>query len=241
MPVPTDPQAAALLTHVLSQIEQNVAFLSSQNYISSGDAADIMARLTALQKTSDTQSLAVGPPRAAPSPARQVPLPPARSQKAKALWAYNEDGQEPNDLSFSAGEMVEVVDETNADWWTGKCRGRQGLFPSNHVEKISSASIPLNVPLPMPSMPATPIPQQPVYAPMPSEKSAYRPFGAVHQVANQPPAVGANSVGLQQAPQQEQKRNRFGGLGNTMAQSAAGGVGFGAGAAIGSGIVNAIF
>jgi len=37
------------------------------------------------------------------------------------------------------------------------------------------------------------------------------------------------------------KKNKYGKLGSTMGNAAAGGVGFGAGAAIGSGIINAIF
>jgi len=52
-----------------------------------------------------------------------------------------------------------------------------------------------------------------------------------------------NIVVAQAVPEQPQppKKKRFGGLGNTLAQSAAGGVGFGAGSAVGSGIVNSLF
>ncbi|KLO13480.1 SH3-domain-containing protein [Schizopora paradoxa] len=42
-------------------------------------------------------------------------------------------------------------------------------------------------------------------------------------------------------PPQEPKKSKFGGLGSTLATSAAGGLGFGAGAAIGGDIVNSIF
>jgi len=44
---------------------------------------------------------------------------------------------------------------------------------------------------------------------------------------------------VQQAP--PAKPNRFGGLGQVLATSAVGGVGFGAGSAVGHGIVDAIF
>jgi hypothetical protein len=54
--------------------------------------------------------------------------------------------------------------------------------------------------------------------------------------------VAAPSGPPQPVPEQQRpQKNKFGGLGQTMAQSAAGGVGFGAGAAIGSGIVGSIF
>ncbi|PCH42636.1 SH3-domain-containing protein [Wolfiporia cocos MD-104 SS10] len=234
MPPPSDPQAAALLAHVLSQTHQNIAFLASQNYITPADAAEITARLSAHQSNSLAEDMSITARRepSPPPPARRIPPPPPRAQRARALWAYNEDGREPNDLSFSSGEIVEVIDETNADWWTGRCRGRQGLFPSNHVEKIAPGpSPPPNVPsppMPMAQMP----PPQPMYA-APMEKPVY------NQYAMQPPPP--QPVVVQQAPPPEPKKSRFGGLGQTMATSAAGGLGFGAGAAIGSDLINSIF
>lgn len=265
---PSDPQAAALLDHVFSQTLKNIEFLASQNYISPVDATELSNRLTAAQSNrsnsvsslaNSIQALTVSPVPPA-GPGRNVPPPPPRPVKqARAVWAYNEDGREPNDLSFNAGEIIEIVDETNADWWTGKCRGKQGLFPSNYVEKIASppssvpppampSQTPAYSPPPQPMMPPQPMPPQHMpppqgYAPGYDQKPAYRPFGAVYQAQDQPPAAAGqvNSIGLQQA-QPEPKKSRFGGrLGETMATSAAGGVGFGAGAAIGSGIVNAIF
>ncbi|TFK82703.1 SH3-domain-containing protein [Polyporus arcularius HHB13444] len=264
MPIstPSDPAAAALLAHILSQTHQNISFLAAQNYISPTEAAELITRLSqgpassSAASSTDTlatsmNNLAVGPART-PEPARRIPPPPARHnvQQARALWAYNEDGREPNDLSFSAGEIVEIVDETNSDWWTGKCRGKQGLFPSNHVEKIDSRAAAGASP-PPPSMPMMPAPSY--YSPpppgppqqygMPSnpEKAAlyqshYAPPPPAPMVMQSPAPVQ-----VQQAPEQPPKKNKFGKLGSTMATSAAGGVGFGAGAAIGSGIVNAIF
>ncbi|KZT06113.1 SH3-domain-containing protein [Laetiporus sulphureus 93-53] len=249
MQPPEDPQAAALLRYVLSQTRQNIEFLASQDYLSPTDVADMMRRLPKLQdgpSVEDMKALTIAPPQDVPPPARRIPPPPPRTQRARAVWAYNEDGQEPNDLSFSAGEIVEIVDETNADWWTGSCRGRQGLFPSNHVEKLDTSSMPMPPPMPQMMSPMPPMPPMqapPSYVSAPPEKPVYRPFGAVSQPMDQPPPPGAgvNSMGLQQAPQQEHKKSKFGRLGNTMANSAAGGVGFGAGAAIGSGLINAIF
>lgn len=265
---PSDPQAVALLDHVFAQTLSNIEFLASHNYISAVDASQLSSRLISAQGQRDPvggslaasmQALAVAP---APPPSRRnVPSPPQpRTVQARALWAYNEDGrvrpqiastlsrrasfffiQEPNDLSFSAGEIVEIVDETNADWWTGKCRGRQGLFPSNHVEKLGASSPPAPSRAPQaaspvysspPGPPQAMIPTQPV-APTPQygqgygqdPKPVYRPFGAVYQGADQPPPPGGgqvNSVGLQQqGPPVQQgeapKKNRFGGrLGETV-------------------------
>ena len=105
MPVstPSDPQAAALLAHVLSQTQQNINFLASQNYISVNEASELIARLSQGPTSPITppdslaasmNNLAVGPVRT-PEPSRRIPPPPPRNsvQKARALWAYNEDGR----------------------------------------------------------------------------------------------------------------------------------------------------
>jgi len=225
---PQDPQNAALVAHIVSQIEQNVNFLASQNYISNGDASAILTRLPNVDQTalaSRVANLGIGnrniPP---PSMQRPVPTPPT-SVQSRAMWGYNENGEDPNDLSFSAGDIIEIVDETNADWWTGRLNGKQGLFPSTYVEK-----------LPPPAAAAT----SNVAAPA---KQPYRPFGAAYHGMNvpPPPGQGVNSVGLQEKEGTEAKKDKFGQYKSTLAHSAAGGVGFGAGAAIGGGLVRAIF
>ncbi|KAK0227039.1 SH3 domain-containing protein [Armillaria nabsnona] len=158
--------------------------------------------------------------------------------QAKALWAYNLDASEPDDLSFAAGDIITIVEETNADWWLGEHNGCRALFPANYVENITTAPAPRN--LPPAYVPPTGGRSVP---PAPSEKKEYRPFMAAHSNANAPPPPGAgtNFVGLQQDPGQAEKKSKFGEYGNTMAHSAASGVGFGAGAAIGHGLVRAIF
>ena len=122
------------------------------------------------------------------------------------------------------------MDEANADWWTGKCRGRQGLFPSNHVEILNSPAPTSPAPAfspvyssptgpPQPIMPPGPAPAPtPQYSPTYGDpKPVYRPFGAVYQQQDQPPPPGQmNSVGLQQAPEQEKKKSKFGRLGETV-------------------------
>jgi hypothetical protein len=92
---PSDPQAAALLAHIVSQITSNVDFLVSQNYMSQSDASIIVSKLTTgavvNQPASRAQVMPVGAPQA---PHRRGMLaPPARKVQARALWAYNKDGQ----------------------------------------------------------------------------------------------------------------------------------------------------
>ena len=63
--------------------------------------------------------------------------------------------QDPNDLSFHSGDVIEIISETNPDWWTGKLKGRQGLFPSNYVERLpdvrDAPTSPGQSPIPVPA------------------------------------------------------------------------------------------
>ncbi|KAJ7914885.1 hypothetical protein B0H13DRAFT_2001510 [Mycena leptocephala] len=280
--------SSALLAHIVSQTRQNVEFLISQRQISPTDGRDILAKLpnapdrfmAALEQ--QTQNLLITPP---PSTGPTPGYP--QTIQAKALWGYNEQAQNSNDLTFRAGDTIEIVEETNSDWWTGRHNGRQGLFPSNYVEKLSPPA-----PSPYqrrdtysnnPSMPS--FPNQPAYHPpsgppyQPPPGPAYQPpsgppyqppsgsptspySGPGYQPAYQPPSgppqIGGqyNSYGgppplapkpsqapaaAAPLPEQPPKKGKFGNLGNTLAQSAAGGLGFGAGSAVGSNIVNSIF
>ncbi|KAG7442784.1 SH3-domain-containing protein [Guyanagaster necrorhizus] len=224
----------------------NIDFLVTNGYVTQADAAGLQRKLSSLQSTTDSTPAPVRstpfrlpslpPPAPAPAPAAPAVV------QAKALWAYNLDASDHDDLSFAAGDIITIVEETNADWWLGEYGGRRALFPSNYVEKIAPAPTPAPAPrtLPPAFTPPTGVRSVP---PAPTEKKEYKPFMAAHSSANAPPPPGAgtNSVGLQQDAGQDGKKSKFGKYGNTMAHSAAGGVGFGAGAAIGGGLVRAIF
>lgn len=68
-----------------------------------------------------------GRPKPAPKPKPQVP-------QCKALYAY--DAQDTDELSFNADDLIDIVKEDASGWWTGRLRGKQGLFPNNYVAKI---------------------------------------------------------------------------------------------------------
>ena len=119
------------------------------------------------------------------------------------------------------------MSEDNDDWWTGRgalssqawrdvinlewypVNGKQALFPSSYVEKIAiqQRSVP------------------------PISNRSYKPFAAAQHGVDLPPATGesVNSVGLQEAPGQAEKKNSLNKYKSTLAHSAVGGVGFGAG------------
>ncbi|XP_076584111.1 unconventional myosin-Ie isoform X1 [Chaetodon auriga] len=68
-----------------------------------------------------------GRPKPAPKPKPQVP-------QCKALYAY--DAQDTDELSFNADDLIDIIKEDASGWWTGRLRGKQGLFPNNYVTKI---------------------------------------------------------------------------------------------------------
>jgi LAS seventeen-binding protein 1/2 len=90
--MPHDPQAAALLAHVVSQIQSNVDFLLAQNYISPSDASSIVSLLPAGTVDQLAQPIPVGSPQTPTR--RRIPAPPlAHRLQARALWAYNVNGE----------------------------------------------------------------------------------------------------------------------------------------------------
>ena len=94
---------------------------------------------------------------------------------------------------MSAGDVIDVVEETNGDWWTGRNKGKQGLFPSNYVQKL-------------PSEPSS----QPY-----QEKLNGAPASSDY---NHPPPQQMDPVDdtLQPAEGQDKKKKKFGKYGNTV-------------------------
>ncbi|KAG0705722.1 SH3-domain-containing protein [Suillus ampliporus] len=259
-----------LVDHIISQTRQNVELLMSHNRISQSDGRDILLKLPSAgvagsiaSITQQTQRLSISPAPAQIVISNNASLHVSPKVEARAIWDWT--SEDPNDLSFHAGEIIEIVKETNADWWTGRNKaGKQGLFPSTYVEKLAPRSV---SPVSFPEFPKTRTsldskyglnsePKYPSSGPLsPPQYSAPQPMQQQYPPPLGPPPVGGyppppgpaynsyagNAPVAQPVPQQPPKKNRFGGLGSTMAQSAAGGLGFGAGAAIGGDIVNSIF
>ena len=53
---------------------------------------------------------------------------------------YDYECTRDDDLPLQAGEIVSVLDKSDADWWKGRLAdGRTGFFPSNYVEQASGS------------------------------------------------------------------------------------------------------
>jgi len=208
-------------------------------------STDAAQQVDALLTKRDVSTTSVGlsaattkfPSPSQPPSAVTAPVPPStEGTRVRALYDYNN----PGDLCFRSGDIIELTPspDDNADWWTGKLNGQTGLFPSNHVTKIAPSSQPFGVHTTVVQT-AYSYHEKPPGPPPHSYAPPYQPPGPAY---NPPPPPPASTVIVQQeTPEPSGKQSRFGNLGNTMANSAAGGVGFGAGAAVGSGLINAIF
>ncbi|KAI1817404.1 BAR domain-containing protein [Poronia punctata] len=72
------------------------------------------------------------PPPPKPKPSRLGGAPAVET--VTALYDYS--AQAEGDLSFRAGDVIEIVSRTQNEneWWIGKINGRQGQFPGNYVK-----------------------------------------------------------------------------------------------------------
>lgn len=62
----------------------------------------------------------------------------AQNRRCKVIYSYQEN--KPDELTLAVGDIVEIFEEVEEGWWKGKLNGKTGVFPSNFVEIIESAS-----------------------------------------------------------------------------------------------------
>ena len=55
-------------------------------------------------------------------------------KESVALALYDFQGERSEDLSFRAGQRIEVLHQNPNGWWTGRVSGKEGVFPFNYVE-----------------------------------------------------------------------------------------------------------
>lgn len=103
-------------------------FAKAQVWVTSPQAPHEPLLLVSVRRqTSSRPPPAGGRPKPQPKPKPQVP-------QCRALYAY--DAQDTDELSFNANDVIDIIKEDPSGWWTGRLRGKQGLFPNNYVTKI---------------------------------------------------------------------------------------------------------
>uniref|UniRef100_A0A3Q2DMB1 Osteoclast-stimulating factor 1 n=1 Tax=Cyprinodon variegatus TaxID=28743 RepID=A0A3Q2DMB1_CYPVA len=61
-------------------------------------------------------------------------MPPPTVMQVRALYDFT--AEEDDELGFSAGDIIEVLDRSDNSWWKGRLRGQSGLFPANYTVQI---------------------------------------------------------------------------------------------------------
>lgn len=67
------------------------------------------------------------------------PLPSASLQVKRPRFVqaqFNFSAQEGSQLPFLRGDIIEVLDCPDPNWWQGKIYGRVGLFPRSYVQPL---------------------------------------------------------------------------------------------------------
>ncbi|KAI6155603.1 hypothetical protein BKA82DRAFT_181695 [Pisolithus tinctorius] len=98
---------------------------------SSDDDQDILAELSDSEFLSDTSNPELTQEASHP----RISPPPMTGVQAVTLDSWGGEG--PDDLSFRAGEIIEITSEAEEYWWFGRNRaGKEGGFPPVYVKKI---------------------------------------------------------------------------------------------------------
>ena len=73
--------------------------------------------------------------RAAAAPRAQPPVP-AGGGGVRARAQFDYTATEAGELTFQADDIITNIKKDDSGWWTGQCKGQQGMFPSNYVQEI---------------------------------------------------------------------------------------------------------
>lgn len=166
---------------------------------------------------------------------------------ARALYSYK--ATDARDVSFERDDPVAVYEFMNADWWMGRNErtGQEGIFPRTYVEQLPGG------PPPGPGagagahyaahnekaaaaggmMYGSPAPGAPQYGGYPPPPQQQNPYNS-----SVPPMAVANE---EQQQQQGGGGGKAGEMGKKFGKKLGNAAIFGAGASIGSNIVNSIF
>ncbi|XP_008298693.1 intersectin-2b isoform X2 [Stegastes partitus] len=63
---------------------------------------------------------------------------PAHQPVCQVIAIYDYTAANQDEMSFSKGQLINVLDKNNPDWWKGELNGVTGLFPINYVKMTTA-------------------------------------------------------------------------------------------------------
>ncbi|XP_056872621.1 intersectin-2a isoform X3 [Takifugu flavidus] len=65
--------------------------------------------------------------------------PPSPLPVCQVIAMYDYTAANQDELSFSKGQLINILDKTNPDWWKGEVNGVTGLLPTNYVKMTTDS------------------------------------------------------------------------------------------------------
>ncbi|KAI8368299.1 uncharacterized protein BYT42DRAFT_625103 [Radiomyces spectabilis] len=183
----------AFANHVLTSVKNDLSFLKDNCYITGEAYNEILKNLPtdlrtnnnvtspapqlpmrqmggASPKKSYNEMSMPGTGNAPPPPAYNTAVNSPSLGMAEALYDYR--AQNPEDLSITRGDIIQITEYVNDDWWRGSLQGRTGMFPKTYVQKLPNPPVDSKQPPPFP-MTQPPAPMGP-----PPEANSYAGYAS---------------------------------------------------------------
>ncbi|XP_074085243.1 SH3 domain-containing protein 19 isoform X2 [Macrotis lagotis] len=69
--------------------------------------------------------------------AKLLSAPGQKKEKAKALYDFH--GENEDELSFKAGDIITELESVDEDWMSGERAGKSGIFPKNYIQVLQAS------------------------------------------------------------------------------------------------------
>ena len=73
---------------------------------------------------------------AAEGPSTVPTAAPVAVQRAEALYTYKASDDDPTEISFNKGDVLEIIDSSGKWWQARRANGELGIVPSNYLQML---------------------------------------------------------------------------------------------------------